>query len=106
MTEYKIRVLSLSNTWVCVGDLSYFLLFSNVNYMIASTLTAMGWTIFIGVGGLLGRLLLSCLLLVSPEGELSVNLCWALFFFRQRWRYFGLVELVQPEYMNQFMVLT
>lgn len=37
-----IKLLSVSNTWICIAILAYFLFFSNFNYLIASTLTAMG----------------------------------------------------------------
>lgn len=37
-----IKILSTVNTWICIVILSYFLLASNANYLIASTLTALG----------------------------------------------------------------
>jgi choline/glycine/proline betaine transport protein len=37
-----IKVLSTMNSWICLAILSYFLLAGNTNYMIASTLTALG----------------------------------------------------------------
>lgn len=37
-----IKMLSTFNTWVCVIILSYFLIVSNANYLLANTLTAMG----------------------------------------------------------------
>ncbi|WP_255855032.1 BCCT family transporter [Marinobacterium rhizophilum] len=37
-----IKVLSTFNTWICIGILAYFLLASNSNYMISSTVTALG----------------------------------------------------------------
>lgn len=45
-----IKILSLSNTWICVGILTYFFVFSNGNYMIASTLTALGEYVSKAVG--------------------------------------------------------
>lgn len=37
-----IKRLSTLNTWICIAILSYFLLAGNTNYMIASTITALG----------------------------------------------------------------
>lgn len=37
-----IKILSTINTWICIVILSYFLIASNANYLIASTLTALG----------------------------------------------------------------
>ncbi len=37
-----IKILSTVNTWICIVILSYFLIASNANYLIASTLTALG----------------------------------------------------------------
>lgn len=44
-----IKILSTVNTWICIVILSYFLLASNANYLIASTLTALGDYISEGV---------------------------------------------------------
>ncbi|WP_027857591.1 BCCT family transporter [Marinobacterium jannaschii] len=40
-----IKILSQLNTWICIVILAYFLMASNGNYLIASTLTALGDTI-------------------------------------------------------------
>ena len=40
-----IKILSQLNTWICIIILAYFLMASNGNYLIASTLTALGDTI-------------------------------------------------------------
>jgi len=37
-----IKILSTVNTWICIVILTYFLIASNANYLIASTLTALG----------------------------------------------------------------
>lgn len=37
-----IKMLSTFNTWICIIILSYFLIVSNANYLLANTLTAMG----------------------------------------------------------------
>lgn len=37
-----IKILSTVNTWICIVILAYFLMASNANYLIASTLTALG----------------------------------------------------------------
>ena len=37
-----IKLLSTFNTWVCLGILAYFLLVSDANYLIASSITALG----------------------------------------------------------------
>lgn len=37
-----IKILSELNTWICIAILSYFLVYSNANYLIASTLTGLG----------------------------------------------------------------
>ncbi|MGY0400054.1 MAG: BCCT family transporter [Ostreibacterium sp.] len=37
-----IKMLSVLNTWICVAILGYFMVFSNFNYLIANTLTALG----------------------------------------------------------------
>lgn len=37
-----IKILSQLNTWICIVILSYFLIASNANYLIASSLTALG----------------------------------------------------------------
>ena len=37
-----IKILSEMNTWICIIILAYFLMASNANYLIASTLTALG----------------------------------------------------------------
>ncbi|ANG63934.1 transporter [Marinobacterium aestuarii] len=37
-----IKVLSTLNTWICIAILAYFLAASNTNYMISSTVTALG----------------------------------------------------------------
>lgn len=37
-----IKMLSTANTWICVAMLSYFMLASDANYLIASTVTALG----------------------------------------------------------------
>lgn len=37
-----IKILSEFNTWICITIIAYFLLATNANYLIASTLTAMG----------------------------------------------------------------
>ncbi|WP_255855284.1 BCCT family transporter [Marinobacterium rhizophilum] len=37
-----IKRLSTLNSWICIGMLSYFLLSSNTNYLIASSVTALG----------------------------------------------------------------
>ena len=37
-----IKILSELNTWICIVILTYFLVFSNANYLIASTLTGLG----------------------------------------------------------------
>lgn len=37
-----IKILSVSNTWICIGLITYFLLFSNFNYLVASTLSGLG----------------------------------------------------------------
>ncbi|WP_324732468.1 BCCT family transporter [Pseudomonas paeninsulae] len=37
-----IKMLSTANTWICIAMLSYFMLASDANYLIASTATALG----------------------------------------------------------------
>jgi len=37
-----IKILSELNTWICITIVAYFLIASNANYLIASTLTALG----------------------------------------------------------------
>ncbi|PID65564.1 MAG: transporter [Gammaproteobacteria bacterium] len=37
-----VKLLSSMNSWVCITIIAYFMLFSNFNYLIASTLTALG----------------------------------------------------------------